>query len=70
MQAEVARLQDEAKTAMLVAVDGEVHGVIGVVHIRRRFRRSHQALHQMGLKVCMITGDNQKTAGRLPEGGR
>jgi Cu+-exporting ATPase len=63
MQAEVDRLQDEAKTAMLVAVDGEVHGVIGVADtLKEGSVEAIQALHQMGLKVAMITGDNQKTA--------
>jgi Cu+-exporting ATPase len=59
----VTRLQDEAKTAMLVAVDGEVHGVIGVADVLKEGSiEAIQALHQMGLKVAMITGDNQKTA--------
>jgi len=63
LQAEVTRLQDEAKTAMLVAVDGEVHGVIGVADtVKEGSIEAIQALHQMGLKVAMITGDNQKTA--------
>jgi Cu+-exporting ATPase len=63
LQAEVTRLQDEAKTAMLVAVDGEVHGVIGVADtVKDGSTEAIQALHQMGLKVAMITGDNQKTA--------
>ncbi len=63
LQTEVTRLQDEAKTAMLVAVDGEVRGVIGVADtVKEGSPEAIQALHQMHLKVAMITGDNQKTA--------
>jgi Cu+-exporting ATPase len=63
LQAEATRLQDEAKTAMLVAVDGEVHGVIGVADtLKDGSIEAIQALHRMGLKIAMITGDNLKTA--------
>jgi Cu+-exporting ATPase len=60
---EVERLQNEAKTAMLVAIDGEVQGVIGVADtVKEGSRQAIDALHEMGLKVAMITGDNRKTA--------
>ncbi len=63
LQTEVTRLQNEAKTAMLIAVDGEVRGVIGVADtVKEGSPEAIQALHQMHLKVAMITGDNQKTA--------
>ncbi len=61
--AEVERLQAEAKTAMLVAVDGAVRGVIAVADtVKESSTEAIAALHGMGLKVAMITGDNQKTA--------
>jgi Cu+-exporting ATPase len=60
---EVDRLQSEAKTAMLVAVDGEVRGVIAVADTLKDGSKDAIAeLHAMGLKVAMITGDNKKTA--------
>ncbi len=63
LEKEVIRLQSEAKTAMLVAVDGEVSGVIAVADtIKDESRQAIEDLHRMGLKVVMITGDNQKTA--------
>ncbi|MBK9927760.1 MAG: copper-translocating P-type ATPase [Anaerolineales bacterium] len=63
LQSEVARLQSEAKTAMLVAVDGKVEGVIAVADtIKDSSKDAIEDLHKMGLKVAMITGDNQKTA--------
>jgi P-type Cu+ transporter len=61
--AEAERLQSEAKTAMLVAVDKQVRGVIAVADtIKESSKEAIHELHQMGLKVAMITGDNQKTA--------
>ncbi len=63
LEAEVARLQSEAKTAMLVALDGEVAGVIAVADtLKENSKEAIAELHRMGLKVAMITGDNQKTA--------
>jgi Cu+-exporting ATPase len=60
---EVSRLQSEAKTAMLVAVDGVAAGVIAVADtIKDSSKDAIADLHKMGLKVAMITGDNQKTA--------
>jgi Cu+-exporting ATPase len=60
---EVERLQSEAKTAMLVAVDGRLGGVIAVADtIKEGSRDAVAALRALGLSVVMITGDNQKTA--------
>jgi Cu+-exporting ATPase len=59
----IARLQSEAKTAMLVAVDGQVRGVIAVADtLKEGSVDAVGQLHRMGLKVAMITGDNLKTA--------
>ena len=63
LESEVSRLQSEAKTAMLVAVDGKVQGVIAVADtLKDSSKEAIEELHRMGLKVAMITGDNQKTA--------
>jgi Cu+-exporting ATPase len=63
LEPEVSRLQSEAKTAMLVAVDGKVAGIIAVADtIKDGSQEAIADLHKMGLKVAMITGDNQKTA--------
>ena len=60
---EVERLQSEAKTAMLVAVDGEVRGVIAVADtLKDGSVEAIAELQRMGLEVAMITGDNRKTA--------
>ena len=63
LESEVSRLQSEAKTAMLVAVDGKVQGVIAVADtVKDGSKEAIAELHRMGIKVAMITGDNQKTA--------
>lgn len=59
----IGRIQSEAKTAMLVAVDGIVRGIIAVADtLKVGSQEAISDLHRMGLKVAMITGDNQKTA--------
>ncbi|MDO8753163.1 MAG: HAD-IC family P-type ATPase, partial [Anaerolineales bacterium] len=63
LESEVARLQSEAKTAMLVAIDNQAAGIIAVADtIKDSSKDAIADLHRMGLKVAMITGDNQKTA--------
>ena len=63
LESDIARLQSEAKTAMLVAIDDSVAGVIAVADtIKDGSKEAIDELHRMGLKVAMITGDNQKTA--------
>jgi len=63
LASEVERLQSEAKTAILVAVDGQAAGVIAVADtLKEGSQEAIEELHRMGLKVAMITGDNRKTA--------
>ena len=57
LESEVSRLQSEAKTAMLVAVDNAAAGVIAVADtIKESSKDAIADLHKMGLKVAMITG--------------
>ncbi|MCC6187773.1 MAG: copper-translocating P-type ATPase [Anaerolineales bacterium] len=59
----VQRLQAEAKTAMLAAVDGQVAGVIAVADTMKEGSAEAVAeLRRMGLRVVMLTGDNRLTA--------
>jgi Cu+-exporting ATPase len=60
---DVSRLQKEGKTAMFVAVDGTMAGIIAVADtVKDGSVEAIRALHAMGLKVTMITGDNLQTA--------
>jgi len=63
LAAEVRRLEDEAKTAMLVAVDGRPAGVIGVAdRLKDDSRAAVAELKRFGLQTVMLTGDNERTA--------
>ena len=60
---DISRLQKEGKTAMLVAVDDQLSGVIAVADtLKDNSKQAVEKLHEMGLQVVMITGDNQATA--------
>jgi Cu+-exporting ATPase len=62
LESEVERLQQEAKTAILVALDGNVRGVIAVADtVKESSREAILELKEMGLQVVMITGDNRQT---------
>jgi len=57
------KLQNEGKTAMLVAVDGEVIGIVAVADtVKPTSAAAIAQLQRMGLQVAMLTGDNQQTA--------
>ena len=57
------RLEEEAKTAMLVAVDGRLAGVIAVADtLKEDSVAAIRELHRVGLETAMITGDNRRTA--------
>jgi Cu+-exporting ATPase len=58
-----ARLADEGKTPMFVAVDRQAAGIIGVADtIKEDSVAAIRALERMGVEVIMITGDNERTA--------
>ncbi len=59
----MVRLEGQAKTAMLVAVDGELAGVVAVADsIKRDSADAIGELHRLGIETAMITGDNRRTA--------
>jgi len=63
LRSEVERLQAEAKTAMIAAVDGKVAGIIAVADtLKEGSVEAIAELHRLGLQVVMITGDNRRTA--------
>jgi Cu+-exporting ATPase len=63
LETEELRLQNEAKTAMWLAVDGEASGVIGVADtIKEGSKEAVTQMHEQGLTVVMMTGDNEATA--------
>jgi Cu+-exporting ATPase len=66
LEAAAERLQNEAKTAMWVALNGSAAGVIGIADtIKDGSKEAIDQLHRMGLQVVMMTGDNQATASAI-----
>jgi Cu+-exporting ATPase len=63
VEPEVARLQAEGRTAMVVAADGAALGVIAVADtVKPEAAEAVAALKDMGIGVAMLTGDNTRTA--------
>jgi len=56
-------LQEQAKTVMMVAVNGEILGLIAVADtLKEDTVKAIRELKRMGLKTVMLTGDNRRTA--------
>ena len=63
LEAEAARLADDGKTPMFVAVDGEGAGCVAVADtVKEDSAEAIAAFKRMGIEVVMITGDNRRTA--------
>ncbi|MCB0116495.1 MAG: copper-translocating P-type ATPase, partial [Caldilineaceae bacterium] len=63
LESKAAMLQNQAKTAMWLAVDGQAAALIAVADtIKESSQEAVAALHKMGLTVAMMTGDNTATA--------
>ncbi|MBA3608014.1 MAG: heavy metal translocating P-type ATPase [Chthoniobacterales bacterium] len=61
-------LQDEGSGVVFVAVDGQAAGIIAVSDpIKESTPGAIEQLHQLGLKIIMLTGDNERTARRVAE---
>ncbi|KAG0733352.1 hypothetical protein G6F23_013432 [Rhizopus arrhizus] len=59
---DAARLGDEGKTPLYAAVNGRLAAMIAVADpIKETTAAAIRALHDLGLKVAMITGDNRRT---------
>jgi P-type Cu+ transporter len=57
------RLEEDGRTAMLMAVDGRLTGIIGVADvIKDSSKEAIAELRRLGIDVIMLTGDNQRTA--------
>jgi len=56
-------LRAEGKTAMFVALDGALVGIVAVADpIKESTAQAIRELHAQGLRVIMATGDNERTA--------
>ena len=56
-------LAEQGKTPMYIAINNNLVGIIAVADIvKPSSKKAIESLHNMGIKVAMITGDNKKTA--------
>lgn len=63
LEEESDRLASEGKTPMYVSINGVLAGIIAVADVvKKSSAEAIQRLHDMGIMVAMITGDNRRTA--------
>ncbi|BAY08807.1 heavy metal translocating P-type ATPase [Calothrix sp. NIES-2098] len=63
LQQDKERLEYLGKTAVWLAIDGEIKGLMGIADaIKPTSTQAVRALQRLGLEVVMLTGDNRRTA--------
>jgi len=63
LEAEIQQVEQQGKTVMLTAINGQYAGWIAVADtVKETSQAAIARLKQMGLHVIMITGDNERTA--------
>ena len=63
LEGEAERLRADGATAVFVAIDGTLAGVIAVADpIKTTTAKALSALHAEGIRIIMLTGDNRTTA--------
>ncbi len=66
LQKELERLENEAKTAIIVAIDKKPAGIIAIADaIKDDSAKAIKELNKMGFETVMITGDNKRTANAI-----
>ena len=62
-QGQLLELSQEGRTAMFVAIDGQLAGILAVAdEMKSSSLKAVQELQSMGLEVIMLTGDREETA--------
>jgi P-type Cu+ transporter len=60
---QLEKLETEGKTAMLIAIDNKVNGIVAVADtVKETAKKAIEELKSMGIEVYMLTGDNKRTA--------
>lgn len=63
LENEAARLADDGKTPMYVAIDNKAAGILAVADtVKEDSTEAIKALQDLGIEVVMMTGDNRRTA--------
>lgn len=62
-EAMMEELEQDGKTAMLISVANKLAGIIAVADtVKETSKEAISRMHQLGLEVIMLTGDNERTA--------
>ncbi len=62
-KADIERLENQGKTAMLIVINQQYAGIIAVADkIKATAKQAVGQLKKMGIEIIMVTGDNQRTA--------
>jgi len=62
-EAELARLEAEAKTTVMVALNGQLVGLLAVADpLKEEAPAVVRALKELGIQVALLSGDNRRTA--------
>jgi Cu+-exporting ATPase len=63
LEADIVSLEEEAKTVILLAVDGKMAGILAIADaIKEDSILAIRELESLGIKTVMLTGDNKRTA--------
>ncbi len=68
LERKAAELQQQGQTAIFIACDNRPMGIVAVADpIRESTTAAIEHLHRLGLKIIMLTGDNERTARAVAE---
>lgn len=63
IEEDMQQFEYDGKTAMIVAVDGQLRGTVAVLDtVKATAKQAVEEMHQAGIEVIMLTGDNKRTA--------
>ena len=63
IEEDMQQFEYDGKTAMIVAVDGELRGTVAVLDtVKSTAKQAVEEMHKEGIEVIMLTGDNTRTA--------
>ena len=63
IETKIRALEEEGKTLMFLALDGELAGIIAAADtLKEHSKEAIDELRKMGIEVVMLTGDNERTA--------
>ncbi|MEK4385725.1 heavy metal translocating P-type ATPase [Solibacillus sp. FSL W7-1464] len=66
VEQQLISLEQQGKTAMLVAINKQFAAIIAVADtVKETSAEAVKRLHELGLKVIMLTGDNERTANAI-----